>query len=293
MAKKQWQPLPAIPKESVPASGKQATPELPAPADQAQAEPVKAQAAPRQMRPTQRGPLGGLGSVMGNMGPLPLVVAVAAMNRGGGLSAMTTQGNSQMGAVDMKSLLGDIAGYLPGNSGLSATRASKMLGMMDELRSPVGPTTAAATVTTMNPMERNMGLIGALGRNLPIAGAGNLTMISQMMGMMNNFRGTMQTQGVQNGGGPLGALSALGNLGNMANMVNTMRTVGGAMNTMGNMGAAPSQQPQAQQAPPVLQGTVLPSQNDIKDTVNRLLNGMDDRQKSDLMEKARQFLGQR
>jgi hypothetical protein len=276
--------MPPLPQQMLPEPQAQAQAQPAPQAGNAPAVQVQSGSTGKPVHRPQRNPLGGIGAAMGNLGPLPVVLAVAAMNRSGGLPFMTTQNRGATPPVDMRSLLGDIAGYLPGNSAVSATKASKVLGMIDELRAPGGPSTVA--MTSVNPMERNMGLLGALGRNLPFAGAGNLTMISQMMGMVNTFRGGMQSQSFGGGGtgGPLGALSALGSLGNVANVMNTMRAAG-AM--------SPPPQPQAQQQqPPVLQGTVLPSQNDIKDTVNRLLSGMDDRQKSELMARARQFLGQ-
>ncbi len=297
MVNKQFEAIPATQADDMPATEAQTVEITSARPDR---KPVRSQAA------------GGLGAVMGSMGPLPLVLAIGELSRGGGLGSVLGMGSQRrprgaipalpaprvqsedaeatapsprvqpnrpaMPPVDMKSLLGDIAGYLPGNSGMSATKVSKVLGMVDELRNVNNPAAYIASPTTANPMDRNIGLLSALGRNLPFAGAGNLTMIGQMMGMVNNFRGnTVQSTSA---GGPLGALGQLSNLGNMANMANIMRTA---------MAQPPQPQPQEVKA------TVVPNpaNDNLKDTVNRLLGGMDDRQRSELMAKARQFLGQR
>ncbi len=305
MVNKQFEAIPATQADDMPATEAQTVEVTSARPDR---KPVRSQAA------------GGLGAAMGSMGPLPLVLAIGALSRGGGgLGSVLGMGSQRrprgarpalpapraqsedaeapapsprvqpnrpaMPPVDMKSLLGDIAGYLPGNSGMSATKVSKVLGMVDELRNVNNPAAYIASPTTANPMDRNIGLLSALGRNLPFAGAGNLTMIGQMMGMVNNFRGNaVQSQGAS-AGGPLGALGQLSNLGNMANMANMMRTA------MAQTPQAPQPRPQPQE----VKATVVPNPaaDNLKDTVNRLLGGMDDRQKSELMARARQFLGQR
>ncbi len=299
MVNKQFEAIPATQADDMPA---------------AEAQTVEVTSARPDRTPVRSQAAGGLGAVMGSMGPLPLVLAIGALSRGGGLGSVLGMGSQRrphgelpalpaprtqsddgeapapqprvrpnrpaMPPVDMKSLLGDIAGYLPGNSGMSATKVSKVLGMVDELRNVNNPAAYIASPTTANPMDRNIGLLSALGRNLPFAGAGNLTMIGQMMGMVNGFRGNAVQSQSASAGGPLGALGQLSNLGNMANMANMMRTA---------MAQPPQPQPQEVRA------TIVPNPatDNLKDTVNRLLGGMDDRQKSELMAKARQFLGQR
>ncbi len=162
--------------------------------------------------------------------------------------------------VDVRSLLNDLSGYLPASSGASAARAARLMGLADEIRSlgQQDPSTMISSFT--KPIDRHMGILNALGRNVP--GASNLGQVSQVLGMVN---------GLRNAGGGLGALSSLGNLGSV----------------LGNMSAMNTPTP-----PRPLELKRPPSQGDgLKDTVTRLLNGMDDKQKASIMDQARNFLG--
>ncbi len=162
--------------------------------------------------------------------------------------------------VDVRSLLNDISGYLPASTGTSAARAARLMGLADEIRSLGQQNTMTMASAFTNPIDRHVGILNALGRNVP--GAANLGQMSQVLGVVNTLR---------NAGGGLGALSSLGNLGNML----------GSMNAMSS---PPPPRPLELKRPP--------SQGDgLKDTVTRLLNGMDDKQKATLMDQARNFLG--
>ena len=171
--------------------------------------------------------------------------------------------------VDMKNLLGDIAGYLPGSSSISASKAAKVMGMVDELRN-VNTSSTVGIMPSSNPMDRHIGLLNALSRNLPFAGASNLGKVGQVISMVSTLK---SGSGLMNSLGSLGGLNGLGGLGNMGNM-------GNMAGMLRNVMAQP------------VEAASAPSQADgIKDTVNKLLGGMNDQQKSDLMEKAKSFLG--
>lgn len=162
--------------------------------------------------------------------------------------------------AEIKNLLGDLAGYLPGSGSASAAKVSRIIGIADELRSLGGEATFAASAPE-DPMNRHIGLLNVLSRNLPMAGAENLGRASQVLSLVSSLRGGGQ------------GLGGLGNLGNMAGMLR------------GAMAPQPS-------APEMK--NITPQQADgIKDTVNRLLSGMDDKQKDELLDKAKNFLGKK
>lgn len=162
--------------------------------------------------------------------------------------------------AEIKNLLGDLAGYLPGNGSASAAKISRIIGIADELRSLGGNEMFTASAPA-DPMNRHIGLLNVLSRNLPMSGAENLGRASQVLSLVNSLRGSGQGMG------------GLGNLGGMADMLR------GAMSP--------------QQSAPEMKN-ITPQQSDgIKDTVNRLLSGMDDKQKNELLDKAKNFLGKK
>jgi hypothetical protein len=163
----------------------------------------------------------------------------------------------------VKSLLSDLAGYLPGTGGMHASRIAKVIGLADEMRSINTPGEVASFAQPADPLDRHIGLLNVLGRNLPFAGAANLGRASQVLTMVSTLRG---------GGSGAG-------LGNMAGMAGMLRNA---------MGQAPSAQAQPDMK------NVTPAQAEgLKNTVNRLLSGMDDKQKDALLSKAKDFLGKR
>lgn len=166
--------------------------------------------------------------------------------------------------TDVKNLLSDLAGYLPGAGSTHASRIAKVIGLADEMKSLNNPGETFSLSQPADPIDRHIGLLNALGRNLPFAGASNLGKASQVLSVVNALRG---------GGG-----QGLGNIGNLGNMAGMLRT---AM-SQGPAAASPSMK------------NITPDQADgLKSTVNKLLSGMDDKQKNDLLNKAKDFLGKK
>ena len=166
---------------------------------------------------------------------------------------------------EIRNLLSDLSGYLPGTGSMSAARISKIMGIAEELRNLDGSAGvfASSAAATANPMDRNIGLLNALSRNLPMTGASHLGRASQVLTLVN----TLSSSGGSGG---------LGNLSNMAGMI------GGMMNQNQNQNQSQHQEMK----------NVTPSQAEgLKDTVNKLLSGMDEKQKNDLLDKAKNFLG--
>jgi hypothetical protein len=165
--------------------------------------------------------------------------------------------------AEIKNLLSDLAGYLPGTGSSSVSKISKIIGIADEIKSIDNSPGIFAAAQNDDPLNRHIGLLNVLGRNLPFAGASNLGKASQVLSIVNTLRSN---------NGP--------NIGNMAGMIQNMM---GPMSPMS-----------PQQSSPQEMKNITPAQADgIKDTVNRLLSGMDDRQKNDLLDKAKDFLGKR
>jgi hypothetical protein len=163
--------------------------------------------------------------------------------------------------TDIKNLLSDLTGYLPGSGNASVARISRIIGIADELKSIDNPANTFTSSLPADPLSRHIGLLNALSRNLPITGATHLGKASQVLSMVNTLKG---------GGGQ--------NLGNMAGMLSGMM----GQNQVQSKSAAPEMK------------NVTPAQADgIKDTVNRLLSGMDDKQKNELLDKAKNFLGKK
>lgn len=177
--------------------------------------------------------------------------------------------------ADIKNLLSDLAGYLPGTGNVSVARVSKIMGIADELRSIDNSGSVYAASLPANPLDRHIGLLNVLGRNLPMSGASNIGRASQVLSLVNTIKGgSGGGQNMGNMAGMLGGLMGGQNMGSMAGML------GGLMGSQ----SQPQQQPEMK--------NVTPSQAEgIKDTVNRLLSGMDDKQKSELLDKAKDFLG--
>ncbi len=169
---------------------------------------------------------------------------------------------------EIRGLLNDLSGYLPGSGGASVAKVGKIIGIADELRgiNSGGVFTASAPA---NPMDRSIGLMNVLSRNMKTGGASSLGRATQVLSLVNTLKGAGGGQGM----GGLGALGGLGNIGSMAGML------GGMMN---QQPTAPAQQIK----------NVTPAQADgIKDTVNRLLSGMDDKKKAELLDRAKDLLG--
>jgi hypothetical protein len=161
--------------------------------------------------------------------------------------------------AEIKGLLADLAGYLPGTGGAQASRIAKIIGLADEMKSINAPGSAVTFAQPADPLDRNIGLLNALGRNLPFAGAEHLGRAGQVLSLVNTIRGGGAGQG----------------LGNMAGMLRTAMS-------------------QSQAPSPGGMKNITPEQADgLKSTVNRLLSGMDDKQKDDLLNKAKDFLGKK
>ncbi len=171
---------------------------------------------------------------------------------------------------EIRGLLNDLSGYLPGSGGASVARVGKIMGIADELRN-INNTGVFTTSAPANPMDRSIGLLNVLSRNMQTGSASSLGRATQVLSLVNTLKGAGSGQGL----GGLGALGGLGNIGSMAGML------GGMMNQQPT--AAPAQQIK----------NVTPAQADgIKDTVNRLLSGMDDKKKAELLDRAKDFLNQ-
>lgn len=156
--------------------------------------------------------------------------------------------------TEIKNLLSDLAGYLPGTGGAQASRIARVIGLADEMKSLNTPGDSISFAQPADPLDRQIGLLSALGRNLPFAGASSLGRASQMLTMVSTLRGS---------GGQ--------GLGNMAGVLRN---------------AMSPAQPEMK--------NITPEQADgIKSTVNRLLSGMDDKQKDALLSKAKDFLGKK
>lgn len=169
--------------------------------------------------------------------------------------AQTPATKRALQGANLRGLLGDLAPYVPGGRQLNVmTEVMDMATRVRQMRSEPQARIASPATAGGDPLQRSIGLISALRRNIPAMDHPSLSRFEQTAGMMGMMKNSM---------GALGSMGGLGGLGQIGNMLQGMN----------QLPAAPAEpEPQA-----------LPDNNPaaLAGQVSRMLGSMDEAQKKE------------